>query len=335
MDMFFKRPPGKLFFWSLGTIHLLGWGFLLFASGIVRRKWQDRPATLRGLNWRNWRQGILEGNQRVRDDFRRDCLNQNAFYWLATRPRSRAWWTWTPLAILVVIWAWAYHKVGRECFDPGAYAVSAFLLSVSFKAMVGAEAGRRILEDRKIGALELLLSTPLSVREIFRGQYLSLARQFAAPLAVMLVADLVMLIAGWRDRSMSEMARGYWLWIGLGGMVMFATDLVALYWLGMWSGLSSKNPRNAFGGAIVPILTLPWVATALVMTTIGLLPHSVRRDVYFESLPFWLWFGFSLLADLGFGFYARHRLLTEFRHLAAQRFQPKPSLWRRLTGRGN
>jgi hypothetical protein len=52
-----------------------------------------------------------------------------------------------------------------------------------------------------------------------------------------------------------------------------------------------------------------------------------------DGWPFVMWFGFGVLADVGFGLWARHRLLTEFRVMAAQRYQPKPSWWRRLLGK--
>jgi hypothetical protein len=142
------------------------------------------------------------------------------------------------------------------------------------------------------------------------------------------------LLAGLTEPSMNARERGYWLWVGLGGMVMFVADVVALYWMGMWLGMAAKNPKHAFGAAIAPILTLPGIAVALVMTAISLLPYELRRGFHLETLPFWLWFGFSLAADFFFGQYARHKLLTEFREVATQRYQPKPSWWQRLTGKG-
>ncbi len=334
IDGQFTRALGKLFYWSLGSVHVCAWIFLLLASRIVRQQWQDKPATIRGQQWLGWRQGVLEGGATIRDAFRRRCLDQNAFYWLATRPRSRAWWNWLPLILAALGWIWGYSKVRDDWFHPGVYGFTAFFLALIYKAMIGSEAGRRLLEDRKIGSLELLLSTPLSVRDILHGQRLSLLRQFGPPIAVMLVADLVMLGAGLNHSELGSEGKTYWLLVGIAGFIMFVTDTIALYWMGMWRGLSSKNPRKAFGGAIAPILTLPWIATALTMTFVGLMPNELRRAIYFDSLPLWLWFGYSMAADLLFSLYARQQLLSQFRVLAAQRYQPKASWWQRLTGRG-
>lgn len=334
VDSNFTRALGKFFYWSLGSVHLCGWIFLLLASRIVRHQWQDKPATPRGRQFSDWRGRVLEGGAIIRDEFRRRCLNQNAFYWLATQPRSRAWWNWLPLILAGASWIWGYAKLGDDWLHPGVYGFTAFFLALIYKAMIGSEAGRRVLEDRKIGSLELLLATPLSVRDILHGQKLALLRQFGPPVAVMLVVDLFLLAAGLSHHEFGSEGKAWWLLCGLAGLIMFATDVIALYWMGLWLGISSKNPRRAFGGAIAPILALPWLATALSMTVIGLLPRELSRAIYFDSLPVWLWFGYSMAADFVLSIYARQQLLTQFRLLAAQRYQPKPSWWQHLFGRG-
>jgi hypothetical protein len=101
----------------------------------------------------------------------------------------------------------------------------------------------------------------------------------------------------------------------------------------MWTGLAVKNSKHAFGAAIVPVLTLPWIAIAVIATVVNLLPRELRQMFDWDGWPFLMWFGFGILADIGFGLWARHRLLTEFRVMAAQRYQPKPSWWRRLLGK--
>jgi len=301
----------------------------------VRRSWQDKPTTVRGLQWRDWRRGILEGGAAGRKAFRTRLLDLNAFCWLAAQPRQKAYWTWTPLAFAALAWAWGWYKVGDDWFHPGIYMATAILLSVTMKAMIGAEAGRRLLEDRKIGSLELLLSTPLSVRDILRGQGLALWRQFGGPVIVLFAVAFLMLVAGASSQEMSSNERPYWIGVGLAGMVMFVADAFALYWVGMWFGLSTKNPKHAFGAAILPILTLPWIGVAVVMSAIGILfPREMTSQLNPENWVWAMWFGFSMAADIGFGYVARRTLLTEFREIATQRFQVKPSWWQRLMGKG-
>ena len=335
VDEFYKRGFGKGYLISLLCVHAVAWVFLMLASFIVRRTWQDKPATVKGMQWNGVFRDLLEGDADARHKFRTRWLNKNAFSWLATIPRQRAMWTWTPLIVAAVAWMWGLWKIGGDWLNPGMYATTAIVVGVTIKGMLGAEAGRRLLEDRKNGALELLLSTPLTVREIVRGQRMSLERQFRFPIIVFLTVSLILLFAGARHHDIGAEERQYWLVTGLLAGLVFFADIAALFWMGMWQGLSVKNSKHAFGGTFVPIVVVPWVAFAFVVTAIQFLPREIKRMFNHDSIPIIMWFVFSLLADAGFGFWARHQLLTKFRETAAQRFQPRSSWWRRLFGIAN
>ncbi|MCX8089824.1 MAG: hypothetical protein N3I86_02660, partial [Verrucomicrobiae bacterium] len=45
-----------------------------------------------------------------------------------------------------------------------------------------------------------------------------------------------------------------------------------------------------------------------------------------------LWLAVGIAADVGFGVWAHHKLLTEFRARAAERYAPRPPWWRRWRG---
>ncbi len=319
------------FYWSVGIVHGLAWAFLALASWIVPRSWQDKAVSDGG--WRGRMRAWLEGDVATRREFRTRLLDRNAFFWLATRPRRRVVWAWGPLALAAGAWGWGLYQLGHEWLNVGIYAATALLLSTTMKGWIGSEAGRRLIEDRKSGALELLLSTPLSVRDILHGQRLALQRQFLRPVLVLLGAGGLLIFAGANSSDLNGTSRPYWYWGWAAGLVMFGADVVALYWLGLWTGLAVRNSKHAFGAAIVPVLGLPWIAIAVVVTVINLLPREFQQMFNWAGWPLLLWFGFGILADVGFGFWARHKLLTEFRVLAAQRYQPKLSWWRRRFGK--
>ena len=332
VDDFYKRGMSAGYIASLVSVHLIAWLFLILASLIVRRTWQDRPATAEGMQRRGAIQNVLEGDATARNEFRTRLLNKNPFYWLATKPRQRAAWTWTPLVIAAVAWGWGLWKIGADWLNPGMYATTAIILGVTFKGMIGGEAARRMLEDRKIGAMELLLSTPLTVKEIVRGQRLALQRQFQFPIIVFLVVSFILLLAGAGHHETTANDRKYWIATGLLAGVVFCADIVALFWTGMWQGLSVKNPKHAFGSTFVPIVVVPWVVFGLVVTAIQFLPRGMLPMFNDPTPAIAMWFVLCLFADFGFGFWARHQLLTKFRVAAAQRFQPKSSWWRKLFG---
>lgn len=330
LDRLFVTPIGKWFFWSVGTVHAMGWMFLLLASRAVRHSWQEKAA-ISNYSPSQTTSPVDANDETIsRDTFRTRCLNQNAFFWLATRPKYRVIWSWLPSIFGAAVWLWGITKFQRDWLDTSTYIATAFLLGIVMKALIGSEAGRRILEDRRAGALELLLSTALTERDIVQGQYLALRRQFLWPLAVMGVALILMWIAGLSKLHGND-AR-MWFCVGLAMAIIFVADIVALFWLGLWKALASPNPRRAFGAAVAPILALPWVGVALIMTLIAFLPRDFQRWLRPDLVVWGLWFVLSLAIDIGYSIYARNQLLTAFRAAAAQPLSTRPSLWQRITG---
>jgi ABC-type Na+ efflux pump permease subunit len=189
-----------------------------------------------------------------------------------------------------------------------------------------------LAEDRRHGALELLLSTPLTVRDLLRGQLLALKRQFLGPVALVLVVFLLFMIASVSEMTWEE-DRAAWVLFWAAAMMTLVADLASLYWVGMWQGLTAKNLNRATSASLARILVLPCIGFALVSLVLSLV--ALNRDVNLGPKFFvGVWVGLSLAADVGFGAWARHKLLTELRLAAAERYSPRLGFWRRLLGRG-
>jgi ABC-type Na+ efflux pump permease subunit len=192
-----------------------------------------------------------------------------------------------------------------------------------------------LAEDRKQGALELLLSTPLTVQDILRGQRLALERQFLGPVLAVLMVFFLFLTASSAD-AMSQQNpedRALWMLFWAALMVMLVADLAGLYWVGMWEGLAAKNPTRATATNVGRILVLPWVVLGLGGLVASLVwPNPEDKPVL--KLLLGLWFGLGLAADLGFGAWARYKLLTEFRLAATRRYEPHLGFWKRVRSRG-
>jgi hypothetical protein len=301
------------------------------ASLIAPRAWQDRPAGARRLRWRERWHFWSFGDLAERKAFRQRLLSVNAFFWLAARARLKPAAVWAVLGLLACAWAWGIAKYHRDWFDPSTYIVTALVLGMLVKGWIASETGRQLAEDRKSGALELLLSTPLTVRQILAGQRLALQRQFLGPMVVVLVAGCVFMLAIAHDTTSGD--RAQWYCLGIAWMVLLVADSVALYWVGMWQSLKAKNPSRAASGSLLKIVVLPWVAYALVMLVLALASMAREPDLRW---PFFLglWFFLSIAADLGFGAWARLKLLTEFRAVATERYEGRVGWWRRLRGGG-
>jgi len=325
-DVHYRTAP-NLFWWSIGVTHMAAWIFLGLSALIVPRSWRDQPAGIARLRWRDRWQLWSYGNSAERRAFRARLLGANAFYWLAARARLKPAMVWGLLGLLGCGWTWGLVKFGSDWLSSPTYFATGIILNLLLKGWLASEVGRQLAEDRKRGALELLLSTPLTVKEILRGQRLALQRQFLGPSIAVLAICLVLMAATAHEAPADDERTVFLSW--LAGMAVFATDLMALYYVGMWQALVSRNPNRAASASVARVLVLPWVVFALIALGISLgIVQRVSEPG--ENFFLGLWFCLGLATDIGFGGWARHKLLSEFRSAAAQRYTSRPGLWERL-----
>jgi ABC-type Na+ efflux pump permease subunit len=180
-----------------------------------------------------------------------------------------------------------------------------------------------------MGALELLLSTPLSVPDILRGQILALKRQFLGPMAVVLMVEAVFLLASVRGKGETDNFVGVGAY-GLSMMLMLVADVLALGALAMWLNLTTKNPNRCTGMALRRILVLPSVVMYLSMLFYWMVSNFVQGPQFTWQLFLGLYLVTGIAADLYFGLTAWRRLQTEFREVAVQRYSAPPSFWSRF-----
>ncbi|MEI8039930.1 MAG: ABC transporter permease subunit [Verrucomicrobiota bacterium] len=322
----------RLFWGSLLLVHSLGWIFLALASVIAPRTWQDRPAGAQRLRWKDRLRLWSYGGSAERAAFRRELLDQNAYFWLVARGRFKPALVWAVLTLLAGGWAWGLAKYHRDWLSEFMCLITGALLNVLLKGWMASETGRQLAEDRTQGTLELLLSTPMTVHDLLRGQLLALKRQFLGPLIVVLAAFFAFMVT---SSSLLNEAddRASWILFWLALMLLLVADLAAIYWVGMWQGLTARNPNRATSNCLTRILILPWVAIGIVILLLGL--SFLNSDLNLGPKFFLvLWVGLSLAADIGFGAWSRHKLLTEFRLAATQRYTPQARFWKRLLNGG-
>jgi hypothetical protein len=315
------RPAPHHFWASVALIHILTWLLLIFASLIAPRSWHDKTTEGGSKQWLDrWRTRSL-GSAPERRAFRQQLLNINAFYWLAARSRLKPVQVWCVLAFIGLWWIGERLAPGTNMVEELIGVLTAVLLNVTLKSWIALEAGRRLAEDQKSGALELLLSTPLTVRDILVGQLLALRRQFLKPLCVVIVVELAILFSTQRYVYQTEPALPVALAEGIG---MLIADIAALVCVAMASALTARSPNQAIILTIWRILILPWVLFALVAVMLSLL-----NELTHSSSPGWmfylrLWFWLGIGVDLFYGLRAWRQLHSGFRELALRRLtEPK------------
>jgi hypothetical protein len=215
-------------------------------------------------------------------------------------------------------WLWGWLDYDNLMFDRKTLVPTVFLFQSFLKLWIVTETCHRLADDRRIGALELLLSTPLTTREILRGQWMALKRQFAKPLAAVLVLEFLLL----RQQFTLSTTLLY--------LAMMVADLATLGWVGMWLGLTARNLNRAILGTVARVLVLPSGAYLAGSFALDILWPLLGRGSFEPSDGFrdYFWFGIGLANNFLFGFcWARRHLLNNFRLAAMHRFQPSKFGW--------
>lgn len=310
------RAAQTMFWIATGLTHAFTWTFLILASLCVRRTWQDRPTNSTSTWWRDLWLSWQFGRPSHRLALRKHLLDTNPILWLSGRGRFRMIIGVATVLGLALLWAWLYIKFGSVVLDPSFYVLTSYTAHTLFKLWLASDVGRTLTEDRKSGALELLLSTPLSVREILHGHHLALVRQFAWPVMMVLFADLIMLVAGSSDQAMDGF--NDWLFLCLGLMALFVADLYTLGWVGLWLSLTCKRSNRAVTGAVGRVLVLPWAIFVFALSLLAMVQwHNLEPD---EVGLFVGAFGIAAVNDALWIAWAKKNLESHFRQVATERF---------------
>jgi hypothetical protein len=315
----------RYYWWPEIVIFFLTCLFLASSILIAPHCWQDKPAGPGVARWRQIWNLFLFGTAAQRKSFRTRLLEMNAFYWLAQRVWFKPARIWARLGLLACFWAWGWFVWRREWFNEAVYFPTAIILNSMLKFAVGSEAGRQLSEDRKAGTLELMLSTPLTVSEILRGQWLALRREFLKPLILVAGVEFIFLAGSLQRESFHDNPMNPIVW--LAGIIMLVFDVVALGWVGMWVGLTVKKPNRVTAITLARVLVVPWLMFVGVIVLIVSVSDYYNYGIVRPGWKFFvgLWFGLGIATDLAFGLMARRQLRTQFRQLSLQQYAPAPS----------
>lgn len=322
-----RGVAGPHFGWiNFACVHLLGWFFIGLAIFYLPRSWQE-AAPKKRFSLRAWWKQVCYGKSDVRRRLRDQLLNRNPFLWLASRDRTRRWFTW--LFTLVLTGIFLGIPMGLGWMQQAAFAVIA--ASVVLQFSWSGSAGLQLLAEQEQGTMEMILSTPLTPREIMRGQLLALLRQYSG--VALLVLLLLWVVAAW------AFTQNPFLGIALAIVsLLFVLNLYVLFLLGMWSAVTVKDPKAASGNAAALCLFLPAGLVALIMASLGLM-NWLGAGFGFPGAPgvFLLWVLFQTGIDLFWIATVRRSFPVKMRVWAMRRYSqdaPRPRWWQRVVGRG-
>lgn len=318
-DVGYKFGSGAQEFWSsLAVLFGIGLGGIVFANVVLPRVWQERGRTVgTARRFKLFLAFIGKGGARRLPAFWRD----EPMFWLAFRdgsPRVLAWWAlfligpfWLSALIVSVV----SSRWNKEAFITALF--TAYGMHFVVKMLLAVEASRRMNEDRRSGAWELLLVTPLPVKSILAGQKKALFRHFAGVLAALSAVNVVMMTAAfvfpkelqmeWRDQALfGEMF--------LGGILAVFVDFYGLSWVGMWRGLTMRQHHRAVLVTIVEVMG-PSLGVFFLMFFLRIDPGGDGG----VAIMMGLWFALGIAVSVLRGRRARGKLLKEFRAAVGRR----------------
>lgn len=297
-DTNFNFATGAGDYWhSIWIGQGLGWLLLIAASVMAPRFWQDRDERRYSPDRKRWWERWGIGDPAARARRRAQMLDINPVFWLAARnPGPRV--LLGALAVIVAITLAGFILTGGRDYLP-AFFVCSLVLNLVLKMRVAAQAAQCLAEARQNNALEMVLATPLTVNEIISGQILALKRIFLLPVVFILSLEFTGLSA--YAFTQGTPMTGSWasLIVVVGFFLMiFALDMAAVIWAGMWFGLTSKKENQAATRTILWVLIAPIGCT--LFWCLGLLP--------FIGWPvFWI-------------IWANGRLRSRLREMATQQY---------------
>jgi hypothetical protein len=311
-----------MFFPALIAHHLLGWLCLARATSLLPGfilgtplKWSDRLAARFDE--------YVYGSPAQRLEHRRQLLDRNAFLWLSSRERVKPLWAWIVVAIFFTLYLWVAWGFRGILFDLHTSATLLFLVHLVLELWVVSEVCNRIIHDRRSGAMELLLCSPLGVREIARGQDLALRRIFGGPVLVLVAVEVFLMFLALK--FMAKPAPADRILTYLAAISTLLLDFWALKWLGSWLCLFGKSMERVLIATVARVMVAPWlIFLGFAASLAAFLAFYARRPEYHDLLLSWwlLSVGFSLW----FGFFARRNFLRHCREVVSDQHETPSAL---------
>jgi hypothetical protein len=196
-------------------------------------------------------------------------LDRNPLFWMAMRSRPRLWGSaWIIGAIGLVICVPVFLSGEPKIFFHPGFALAVFFcVNAACKTHLATQASQAFARDRGDDMLQLLLSTPVTSRQLIEGHLLALRKNFRP-----FIQRLFWIEAGWLAFTIAiESARSthttlYFLFLSAALLGLLIPDLYAVCWTALWHGVVARNAREAEKAAFSQVLMLPWIATSIATT---------------------------------------------------------------------
>jgi hypothetical protein len=243
--MNFAGGTPHLFWKTAGVTALWAFACLSLAAILLSRNWRQEIVRSAPEGWQGKWAAWLHGSPNWRRALRKQVLPVNAFQWLAQQDRRAVLLAWALMGGIVALWLAGWAAWPRVWPSPVNLYITAFLLLTGTGLIMIYAAALRIGIERREGSLELLLTTPLTPKELVEGQLAAVRAQFRPVRLGLLGLCGLMMLGGFLTRSWTVQAAISYLLIWcffLGWCLHQHTGKVPL---AMWIALNTGRPTAA------------------------------------------------------------------------------------------
>jgi len=246
-------------FWaSLLIPHLFAW-FLLYRAGrAISKVTSGGP---RSTWWDEIRERwhyFLFGRGEQRRVHRQWLLDHHPMTWMVMREKLKLKYVWTLVISVMFIWVIGYTTNGEIMAEPTVLMALGIFIHFFLKVWVASEAASAIAEDRRTGALELVVTTPLGARGIIHGVFKASLLQFWKPVCLLVAVEILLVFSiAAPDRNHSDMSVLRFQY--LAAIAMLVVDMVSIGWVAIWYALKTGSSHKAIGRSVVWMLAVPWL----------------------------------------------------------------------------
>ncbi len=307
------------YWWGILVTQGIAWTLFAAASFLVKRVWREKRSRARAAT-SSISYAWHYGGRGRREAVRRKLLAINPVTWLACRERWQSFGVWLVALILLSLTVVLYAVEVSEVV-PIALGLGGGFCSWLLYLWAASQSNRFFIEARRSGLIELLLGTPLAVRDIIWGQWRAWGRMFGAPILIIVgILFFSMFVGKGMMGGGSRMygAEASWLMVIVVAVLRTAGvvgNIVALLWVGMWMGLTSKNFSIATIKALLIVQVVPGFLLGFTSVFMAMPMQAMSEDMMTvmaitSMLP--------IAKDVGFIVWARRQLYSSFRERASR-----------------
>ena len=151
---------------------------------------------------------------------------------------------------------------------------------------------RWLQEDRRTGALELLLTTPITESDVIAAHHGSLRRSQRRILFILLGMNVVLqatVLCFWEHLHMDNNAGFMFSTFFIGGALVTIADFETVRWLGLREALRQPTPSKAASRVFISLYAVAWF---VLIVMVLVLSNGMQMDA--ALLMFTLWYGICL-----------------------------------------